>query len=204
MRLASRSVERRCAMRIVVRPDHQPAEGCVDLLLHAAVDRGRGVVEEEDLRIGEQGAGERDPLALAPGEQGALLADDGVVAVRQGADEVVRLGRAGGRLDLLVGRVRAAEGDVGTDGVGEQEGVLEDDADLAAQAVERHVAHVDAFEANVPGLDVVEAREQQPDRRLPRARRADNPDRLARGDLQGEVARGSARTAGSRRRPRRS
>ena len=62
---------------------HDPAQGGVDLLLDAAVDRRGGVVEQEDLRVGEQGAGERDPLALAAREREPLLADDGVVAVRE-------------------------------------------------------------------------------------------------------------------------
>ena len=86
--------------------------------------------------------------------------------------------------DLVVGRVGTAVGDVGADGVGEQERVLEHDADLAPQRVERHVAHVDAVDADRPRLHVVEAGEQQADRRLARAGRADEGDRLARGDAQ--------------------
>ena len=39
---------------------HQLAQRRVDLLLDAGVDRRRGVVEDQDARVGEQGAGERD------------------------------------------------------------------------------------------------------------------------------------------------
>ena len=42
------------------------------------------------------------------------------------------------------------------------------------------VAHVDAVDRDRAGVHVVEAREQQPDRRLARARAADERDRLAR------------------------
>ena len=51
----------------------------------ARVDRRRRVVEQQDLRVGEQRAGERDALALAARQREALLADDRVVAVRAAA-----------------------------------------------------------------------------------------------------------------------
>ena len=50
--------------------------------LDPRVDGGGGVVEDEDARVGEQRAGQRDALALAAGQGEPLLADDGVVAVR--------------------------------------------------------------------------------------------------------------------------
>ena len=84
-----------------------PAERRVDLLLDAGVDRGGRVVEQQDLRIGEQRACERDPLALAPREREALLADDRVVALGQLQDELVGLGGARRGLDLLACRVGA-------------------------------------------------------------------------------------------------
>ncbi len=45
---ARRSVERRWAMRMVVRPAISSREGAVDRLLGGGVDRRRGVVEHED------------------------------------------------------------------------------------------------------------------------------------------------------------
>ena len=50
MRSASHSVERRWAMRIVVRPLHDPAQRGVDLLLDPRVDRRGGVVEQRGSR----------------------------------------------------------------------------------------------------------------------------------------------------------
>ena len=85
MRSASASVERRCAISNVVRPHEHPAQRRVDLLLDPRVDRRGRVVEQQDLGIGEQRPRERDPLALPAREREALLADDGVVAVRQAA-----------------------------------------------------------------------------------------------------------------------
>ena len=60
----------------------------------------------------QQRPGDRDPLALAAREGQPALADARLVAVRQVADELVRLGLAGGLLDLLGGRPGRAVGDV--------------------------------------------------------------------------------------------
>ena len=72
----------------------------------------------------------------------------------------------------------ATVGQVLGDGAGEQHGVLEQDADLVAQPVERAVARVAAVDEHLAGGRVVEARDQRADRRLARARRPD--DRHAR------------------------
>ena len=82
---------------------HHLAQAALDRRLGARVDRGGGVVEDQDPRVGEQGAGDRDPLALAAGEGQAALADQGLVAVGKVADEAVGLGPPRRRLDLLAG-----------------------------------------------------------------------------------------------------
>ncbi len=61
----------------------------------------------------------------------------------------MRFGRSGRGLDLGIGHVGAAVRDVGPHGVGEQEALLEHHADLAAQRIERDVAHVDAVDRDV-------------------------------------------------------
>ena len=73
----------------------------MDLRLDPRVDRGGGVVEQQQPGVGDQRPGEGDPLPLAAGEGEPLLADDGVVAVGQLADELVGLRRPGGGEDLL-------------------------------------------------------------------------------------------------------
>ena len=77
----------------------------------------------------------------------------------------MRLGGARGGLDLLVGGVGPAVGDVVPQRVGEQEALLEHHADLGAERGERDVAHVVAVDPHGPVLRVVEPREQQGDRR---------------------------------------
>ena len=88
-------------MMKVVRPAIASRRPGLDRRLGGRVDRGGGVVEDQDARVGEQGAGDRHPLALAAGEGEAALADAGLVAVGQFADEAVGLGAPRRRFDLL-------------------------------------------------------------------------------------------------------
>ena len=69
---------------------HDRAQGVVDAPLRRGVDGAGGVVEDQDARVGEDGPGQGDPLALAAREGEAPLADDRVVAPRQLLDELVR------------------------------------------------------------------------------------------------------------------
>ena len=106
---------------------------------------------------------------------------------------VVRADGARGRLDLLLRRVRAAEGDVVADRAAEQERLLRHDrpsASAASAAVT--VAQVVAVDQHAPRRRVVEARHQLGHRRLARARRADERDGLSRRDVQVHVAEGLA------------
>ena len=103
-------------------------------------------------------------------------------------DELVCLGRPGGRLDLCTRRVGSSEADIGGERVGEQERVLEHHADVAAQRVEADVANVDAVDRDPTGVNVIEARQHQCHRRLAGARAADEGDGLAGRDGEIEVA----------------
>jgi len=60
------------------------------------------VVEDQDARINRESACDRDALALAAGERDPTLAHDGVVALRQSLDELVRLSGSCGSLDVFL------------------------------------------------------------------------------------------------------
>ncbi len=91
---------------------HVAGQSLVDQPLALHVDLAGGLVEDQDFGIAEEGAGQRDPLPLAAGEPEAVGADHGPVALGKLGDELVGMGLAGGRLDLLVGGVPAAIADV--------------------------------------------------------------------------------------------
>ena len=101
-RSASAIVAGRWAMISVVRPCITSASARADLVLLRGVDRGGGVVEDQDTRVGEDRAGDRQPLALATRQREAVLAEQRVVAVGQLADEVVGAGESRRVHDPLV------------------------------------------------------------------------------------------------------
>ncbi len=140
-------------------PGHLVQPG-VDVRLDLGVDRGGGVVEDQHVGVAQDGAGERDALALTAGECQALFANHRGVAVRQRGDEPIRLRHPRGPSDLLDRRVGAAVRDVGRDRVGEQVRLLEDEADRGPQVCGPYPAHVDAADPDRPGARVVEARQQ--------------------------------------------
>ena len=167
-----RDRDRRPALR-------EPVERLLHEPLGLGVERARRLVEDEDRRVAQDRARDRDPLLLAAGEAVAALADDGVVALGQRRDHVVDPGSLGGRLDLLVGRVRLREAEVLAHRRVEEVRLLRDDADEVGQRLEAQVADVDAADRDPPAADVVEPRREVAERRLPRAGLADERGRRA-------------------------
>jgi hypothetical protein len=108
-------------------------DGFLDFGFGLGIERGGGFVEDEDGGVADEGAGDGDALALAAGEALAAFAERGVVALRQGLDEVVRVGFAGGGDDFLAGGADFAEGDVFGDGGVEEEDVLADEREVEAE-----------------------------------------------------------------------
>ena len=75
---------------------HQVAEARLDQPFALGVEVAGGLVEDEDPRVGIQGPGDGEALALAAGEADAALSDEGVVALGQVGDEAVGVGELGG------------------------------------------------------------------------------------------------------------
>ena len=169
-------------------PLHEDAERGVDALLHLDVDGAGGVVEDEDRWVDQEGAGDGDALALPARERVATLADHGVVAVGQAVDEAGGTGRLGRGHDLFEGGVRSAVGDVVPDRHGEEEGLVEDDADVGPQAGEGEVAHVVPVDPDGAAGGVVEAGQHAGHGGLAAAGAPDQCDGLARVQVQVQVA----------------
>ena len=100
------------------------------------VDVRRGLVEDQDARVGEQRPGDRDELALARRQARSALAHGVVEPALQPGDEPVDADCRGGLAHLLVGRVGAGEAHVVGDRAREEERVLEHHAELAPVAAE--------------------------------------------------------------------
>ena len=100
-------VDRRCAITSVVRSGIRWFERVLHQPLGFVVERGRGLVEDQDRRVLQHRARDRDALALAAGQQRAVLADRRVHALRQAVDEfagVGGVGRAAGSPPVGCGR----------------------------------------------------------------------------------------------------
>ena len=126
-----------------------------------AVEGACGLIEDQDLRLAQDGPGQGEALPLASAEAVAVLPDQGVVAGGQGADEVVGAGRLGGLLDRLKRNgVAHAERDVGGNGVVEQEHLLADYTQVPLPAVQIQSLQIDPINENLSCRWVEEAYEQ--------------------------------------------
>src|SRR5262245_57485788 len=107
-------------------------ERLLDVTLGFRIERGGGLVEQDDRRIPDQRARDRDALALAARQFEAVFANRRVVATRKDHDEIVRMRGLGRGDDFGLGRTGPAEGDVVAHRSPEQKYVLTDGRDLFA------------------------------------------------------------------------
>src|SRR5439155_9692198 len=96
-------------------PAPQRLQAVLNHRLALAVEARRRLVEDQDLRVGENRARDRDALPLAAREAHAALADARVVAFLEPLDELVAVRDAADGLDLVARRVRLRVRDVGGD-----------------------------------------------------------------------------------------
>src|SRR5438128_11389101 len=83
---------------------HQALDRLQDDGLGPYVDGARRLIEDEDRRVLQERARERDALSLASGKLRPALPDRRLVAARQANDEIVRARRLGGADHLQVVR----------------------------------------------------------------------------------------------------
>jgi len=160
------------------RGDAQAALELPDLVAqvhaHLRVERGEGLVEQQEPRRGRQRARQRDPLLLAAGELGGVL-----VAVRGQTHQLEQLVDALDDLAARRARVLETVGDVPGGGQVREERVgLKDDADVAAVLLDA-----------ARGLDV-EPGDRPEQGGLAAPGRAEEANELALDDLERDVVEG--------------
>src|SRR4029079_11085453 len=119
---------------------HEAIEGALDEALGLGIDAGGGLIEDEDGRILQQGAGDGDALLFADAELYTALADDGGKLLGESLDEVAGIGGAEGGPELGIGVVGIAEAEIIADAPIEEEALLGDHADGAADGALWQVA----------------------------------------------------------------
>src|SRR5579871_3272864 len=165
---------------------HQFVQRLLHQRLRRGIERGSGLVEDEQARVHQDRAGDGDTLALPAGKPDAAFADDGIELLLHALDKI-GVGAVGGLPDLRFGRFAMAVGDVVAQGPGEQPGLLRHDADLAAQGVQADVARVYAVEQDATLRRIVEAGDQVYQRAFAGPAAPDDGDHLAGMDLEGDV-----------------
>ena len=88
----------------------QPVQGFANHHFGFCIDAGGGFVEDQEVRIMRQGAGEAHELALADGKRGAALGDQRVQALGQAIEKGPEPYFAEGGLNGLAGYARRCPG----------------------------------------------------------------------------------------------
>mmetsp|Transcript_69704 Transcript_69704/g.105309 ORF Transcript_69704/g.105309 Transcript_69704/m.105309 type:complete len:213 (+) Transcript_69704:237-875(+) len=157
-----RNHDRRPALlleQVVKRRLHHP--------LALVVQRARRLVQQQDRRVLDHRPRDRDPLLLPPRQLPALLPNVGLVAFREGEDEVVGVGHLGRRDHLLPRRAVLAVCNVVGNRPAEQHRLLPHHPDLLPQPVHVERLQVPPVQLHHPRVRVVEALDQLHRRALP-------------------------------------
>ena len=165
----------------------QPVEGILNGHLGFGVDRGRGLVQDQNPRVGQNGPCDRDSLPLTARKRAAGRSDHRIVAVGHFADEIMRAGGNGGGHHLVVGRPLFGIGDVFLHRAHENIRLLRDHGDARAKVGKGHLPDVDPVNEDVPLLRVVQPVDQIHQSGFSRARPPDNAQHLARTDMEVDI-----------------
>ena len=168
-------------------PLHQMGQGLLDVFLGLYIDRGGGLVEDEDTRVVQHGPRNGHPLALPARKPAALLPHLGIVAVGLGHDEVVGIGRPGCSHDVGQAGPGPAIADIGGDGAAKKERLLGHDADLPAQIAQLDLAYIHPVDLDHPLVGVVETGQQADGGSFTHPGLAHQADHLARLHVEVEV-----------------
>ena len=156
-----------------------------DLLIRFGIDGGERVVKNDDRRLFCEHTGDGHALLLAAGERHAALADHGVIALREAGNVPVHAGGDGGGADLRV--ARAADADVLLHRAGEQERLLQHNADVLAHIARGHIGNIHAADGDSALRGRVQAAEQKQQAALAGAGAAENAEALPGGHGEADV-----------------
>src|SRR5450631_4475530 len=127
---------------------HDVAQVIEDLVFGVGVDAGERVVEDQNLGIANQGAGNRRALLLSAGERDAAFSHHRIVAFGKTLDVDCNVGRVGRVVNLLVGGGVDSQGDVLADAVAEQESFLGHESNVLAQRCDGIISNRTAIDQN--------------------------------------------------------
>jgi hypothetical protein len=133
----------------------EPLDGGLDQTFTLGIQRAGGFVENQNLRIGDDGAGDGKPLALAARQAGAALADRSVIPLGQGGNELVRVGLLRRFNDFIACGLRSAVREVFRDRAVEKKRVLRNNPQQPAVAVQADSFGRNAIQTDFAGRRAV-------------------------------------------------
>ena len=155
MRSAMRTVENRCEIRSDILPCVSSAKRLEHFVFGTRVERRRRLVQNQQLRIAQIGARQRDLLPFAARQVDSAFepaAQQLIVALGQLADHLLGEGSSSAAARMRNGLLRlfdAADADIFRCGHLVAHEILEDDADFLPQVVEVVFAQIDAVEQDL-------------------------------------------------------
>jgi hypothetical protein len=145
---------------------HQAVQRSDDRGFAVRLDAACRLIQQQDGRVGEERAGDADPLLLTAAESHAPLANARVVAAGELADKLVGIRRPGCGDDLVHRGLGVPVADVVQDRVVEEKRLLLHQGEMAAEALALNAPDVAPIEHHAPAERVVEAKQQAQDSRL--------------------------------------
>ncbi len=139
---------------------HEVRQALLDHGLRFRIEARCGFIENQNARIGENRPRDGKPLPLAAGKLHAAFPDDRVVALLELFGELIDARDAAGFEHLALGGAGTREHHILADGAIEQEGLLQNHAELRAVAGKFDAAEIDAIDENAAGDRFMECRNQ--------------------------------------------
>src|SRR6185369_7110496 len=139
-----------------------------DLQVRESIDRADRLVEDQQVRIEQQGTGDADALPLAAGQIETLRTDERVITLRERGDEAVCAGGAGDCFDLGGGRFWPTISDILGDSPAYKLAVLTRDGNASAPAVGIELSNRISSDADVAGLRLEQSTQEVDEGRLAR------------------------------------
>ena len=121
----------------------------LDQRFRFGVEAGGRLVQDQDARVGQDRARNRNPLPLPAGKLYTALADDGVVLQLELLRELVHSRDGAGPQNLLLRRVGLGERHVLANRSVEQERILQHHAELRAVRLQPHRRQIDAIDQHL-------------------------------------------------------
>src|SRR5579884_3120388 len=155
----------------------QTFQGLLDQRLGLVVERGGWLVHEQNAGLAQEHTRDGEPLPLPAGEALPALVQHCFETKRLRLDKIKDVGVGGGFHQFFIGDFsQETEGQVFFNSAAEERFILQDHAELLAQALDLQVFQIIAVDGDAPAIGSVEAHEQVGDGRLARAAAPDKGD----------------------------